>query len=202
MPASPSHLALLKSFLESPDRPQGTLRYHELQGFLFAVTSSPELIKPAEWLPIVFGDKEAGYRSLDEANAVLGELMVLYNAINAHAMEDHARVPDDCILRRSAMSNFDDDAPITQWSRGFAQGHDWLEEVWDAYVPEEFSNEFGVMLMALTFFASEKLAKAYLKEVRRKDLKKMAAEVVDVFPEAVAEYARIGRSIGRIVSEK
>lgn len=32
----------LSRFLSSPDRPDGTLGYHELQGFLFAVACSKE----------------------------------------------------------------------------------------------------------------------------------------------------------------
>lgn len=46
-------LRLLAEFLDHPDRPDGTLRFHELQGFLFAIACSPETIAPSEWLPIV-----------------------------------------------------------------------------------------------------------------------------------------------------
>lgn len=48
---------LLAEFLEHPARPDGTLWFHELQGFLFAVASSPETIAPSEWLPMI-GDEE------------------------------------------------------------------------------------------------------------------------------------------------
>ena len=39
----------LARFLADPARPAHTLRYHELQGFLFAVASAPEVIPPSEW---------------------------------------------------------------------------------------------------------------------------------------------------------
>jgi yecA family protein len=74
--------SVLRSFLDHPARPVGTLRYHELQGFLSTIASAPELVRPSEWLPIVFGDHEAGYKSLEQAEAVLGELMALYNVLN------------------------------------------------------------------------------------------------------------------------
>lgn len=67
----------LRPFLEHPDRPPGTLQYHELQGFLFALASAPELVRPSEWMPMVFGEDEAGYESLAQAEAVLGELVAL-----------------------------------------------------------------------------------------------------------------------------
>ncbi len=194
--------SVLKSFLEHPARPEGTLRYHELQGFLFAVASSPEMIKPSEWLPIIFNEKEAMYASVEEANVVLGELMVLYNSINASAMSDRPTLPADCTLRPTVMRNFDDDAPIALWSRGFTEGHDWLEDVWEPHILQEWDREFGAILIALTFFSSRNLANAYLKESGRRNLNKMAAEVVEILPEAVAEYAHLGRSIDQALRER
>jgi hypothetical protein len=35
------------------------------------------------------------------------------------------------------------------WSRGFMRGHQWLEELWDAYVPDALDEEFGAMLLTL-----------------------------------------------------
>ena len=62
----------LQAFLADPARPAATLRYHALQGFLFTVASAPELILPSEWQPIIFGDQEVEYASLDEAQEILG----------------------------------------------------------------------------------------------------------------------------------
>ena len=59
------------------------MQYHELQGFLFAVVSAPELVKPSEWMPIVFQDQPAEYASLEEAREVTAALMGVYNSINA-----------------------------------------------------------------------------------------------------------------------
>ena len=69
----------LRAFLEHPARPAGTLSYHELQGFLFTVVSAPELVRPSEWLPIIFAGEEAGFTSPDEAQGILGQIMALYN---------------------------------------------------------------------------------------------------------------------------
>ena len=57
------------------------VRYYELQGFLFTVASAPELVPPSEWLPIIFGEADAGYASLDQAHEILGQIMALYNTI-------------------------------------------------------------------------------------------------------------------------
>ena len=52
-------VSALRSFLDHPARPAGTLCYHELQGSLFTIASAPELVRPPEWMPIVFDDHEA-----------------------------------------------------------------------------------------------------------------------------------------------
>ena len=50
---------LLTSFLAAPQRPEGMLTFHKLQGFLFAMACAPALIKPSEWLPLIFNEQEA-----------------------------------------------------------------------------------------------------------------------------------------------
>src|SRR5262245_59621840 len=130
-------MSILKSFLDDPARPDGTLRYHELQGFLFAVACSPELVMPSEWLKAIFDDHDAVYQSMDEARTVLSEIMAVYNDINARVLEAPGTLPPDCRFRRATLANLDEDAPIAEWSRGFLQGHDWLEDVWTAHLGGE-----------------------------------------------------------------
>ena len=94
------------------------MSYHELQGLLFTVVSAPESITPSEWIPVVFGNKQPGYESLEEAEAViLQELMALYNAINDGARAA-AVLPADCTFRDDVLHNLELDAPINQWSVG------------------------------------------------------------------------------------
>ena len=42
--------AALAEFLESPERPEGTLSYHGLQGFLFTLACAPEQVSPYHWM--------------------------------------------------------------------------------------------------------------------------------------------------------
>jgi uncharacterized protein len=191
---------VLKSFLDHPARPTGTLRYHELQGFLFTIASAPELVQPSEWLPIVFGDHDAGYKSLEEAEAVLGELMALYNLVNDEVGEDRASLPADCLFRTETLANLEDDAPVAEWSRGFLRGHLWLEESWEACVPSDLEDEFSATLMTLSFFASKELAEAFVAEIQQ-DVKTMAESIRRELPDALFFYARLGRSIHKVLVE-
>jgi uncharacterized protein len=54
----------LTQFLTSPQRPEGTLNYQEVRGFLFAIACAPELIKPSEWLPMIFNEQDAQFAGM------------------------------------------------------------------------------------------------------------------------------------------
>jgi uncharacterized protein len=193
---------VLKAFLDDRARPADTLRYHELQGFLFAVVSAPELIQPSEWMPLVFGDAEPEYARLDEAQRVMAELLTLYNSVNASVSAETAALPEDCVFRENVLANLDAEAPIGQWSRGFMRGHQWLEELWESYVPNELDEEFAAMLLTLSFFASPDIAEAFRKETAPdRSLEALATTIQPIFPKALAEYAHLGRSIAAILAE-
>ena len=193
----------LRAFLEHPSRPAGTLRYHELQGFLFTVVSAPELVPPADWLPIIFGEKEADFATPDETQALLGQIMALYNTTNAAVLDPPALLPGDCPLWDDVLANFEDDAPMAQWSRGFLLGHEWLEELWED-LPEGLVEELDAILMALGFFSSREMAKGFHDEATtgERSFEAMADAIHRLLPRAVAQYAHIGRSIAMVVAER
>ncbi len=188
----------LKAFLEDPARPAGTMSYHELQGFLFAVASAPDLVPPSEWMPVVFDEHEPVYADMDEAQAVLGGLMELYNAVNASVLARGTVLPADCRFRDDTLSNLAEDAPISRWSRGFVRGHTWLEESWEGVVPEDLDEEFGATLLTLSFFASRQLADALVAETGSPDLDRLAETTREVFPDAAVSYAHLGRLIHQV----
>ncbi len=193
----------LQAFLADPARPTGTLRYHELQGFLFAVASAPEVVPLSDWLPIIFGDQEVDYASRDEAQEILSQIMVLYNTANTIGRDDASPLPVDGLFRDDILANFNDDAPIAQWSRGFLLGHKWLEKLWEEYVPESLDEEFGATMMTLSFFSSRQLAEAFLAEATApaRSLESLAETMRRVFPDAVIQYAHLGRSIATALLE-
>lgn len=192
--AQASRLAV---FLSAPERPEGTMSYCELAGFLFAVACSPELVQPSEWLPLVFNENEGGFETLDEAQEILPAIMALYNHVNRGVLEGESALPPGCAVRAGAITNLEPDAPLSQWARGFGGGHDWLENVWDEYAPEEFDEELGADLLVLTFFASRSLAESYRIEIKRHDssLEELAGEMLQAIPEAMQSYAHIGRAL-------
>lgn len=194
----------LRSFVERKGRPDDALSYAELQGFLFAVACAPEMVPPSEWHPIIFGEEGPEFETVEQAQSVLGELTSLYNKINAAALDRSPALPVECAFRDPILSNFEDNAPLGQWARGFVQGHLWLEEMWDDLVPEELKDELASASLVLSFFSSRDLGEAYLQESMQPGvaLEEMAQTMRDVFPDAMRGYANIGRSIHEALSRE
>ncbi len=198
----PADVSALKAFLSNPHRPDGTLNFEELQGFLFAIASSPETVPPSEWVPLISNDEEIGFDNESETQQILGQIMTLYNEVNTSVLKRSDALPFGCEFRADILANFDDEASMSQWSRGFMIGHDWLIEVWDEYLPESLDEECGASVMVLSFFSSRQIAEAYYAEIdhsgRRapgKSFEQFAETIRELFPSALSAYAHLGRSI-------
>lgn len=204
---SEAEAAALARFLASPAQPDDTLTYHALQGFFFALACSPELAQPSEWLPLVFGDQAPNFSGEKGAEAALGRIMKLYNQITHETLRGEAGLPADCRFRDEVLANLEEDAPISQWSNGFLTGHLWLREAWDDYVPKSLEKAFTADVMVLTFFSSRRLAENFVAKIKPRkgkpeppSLEVVTSRMRDMFPQAVAEYAALGRSIQKVRS--
>jgi len=197
----------LRKFLVSPQRPDGTLCFHELQGFLFAVASCPEMVQPSEWLPIISDDEDIGFKDQSEAQRILSLIMTLFNQVNTAVLDRSNKMPSSCEFQNEVDANFEEDAAISQWSRGFMLGHDWLADVWDECVPESLDGECGSSAMVLSFFGSRQLAEAYYAESTTtprhrnpdKSFTEFAELVQELFPAALSSYAHLGRTISEVM---
>ena len=139
---------------------------------------------------------------MEQAEAVIGQIMTLSNTINAAVLDPPTLLPADCPLRDDVLANFEDEAPIGQWSHGFLRGHQWLEELWED-LPEEMAEELDATLMALGFFSSRQMAEDFHAEATtgKQPFEAMAEAIHRVVPAAVAQYAQMGRSIATVLAE-
>jgi len=194
---------LLKEFLASPLRPEGSLGYFEVYGFLFSIACSPEIIRPSEWLPMLFNEQDASYANMEEGESILQQLVDLYNVINGQVMMGGVTLPGDMTLQKPAMDNVDGD--LGQWCKGFTLGHEWLVDLWRDYTPDELDEELGSSMMVLSFFSTDKLAQAYYQEFAEasgESLENFAQTLLDMFEDAMNSYAHIGQSIQIALAEQ
>ena len=193
---SETYFGDLDAFLASSARPEGTLSYRALQGFLFALACAPETVVPGEWLPKVFSRKEAGFADQDEAQRVLGLLVEMYNETTDAVLEESYVLPDECALLDDVLGNFGPDGPVGQWSLGFLLGHQRLEESWDAHVPKELTGEFGAIMLSLSYFSSARLARAFIDEMKsRPTLQAFSETMRETLPAAIQGYVGLARAI-------
>jgi uncharacterized protein len=83
MPGLSRHLKQLEKELLALG--EETMLIEELDGFIAGLLVCPDLIKPGEWLPIVWGqdhaDPQPAFDNLDHVNRILGLLMERYNDV-------------------------------------------------------------------------------------------------------------------------
>lgn len=202
-PLKPGDRPTLEGFMSRPEHPDGTLSYRETQGFIFTVACAPVLVMPSEWLPRIFGEAEPVFESREEAGEIMGILMAIFNENATGASHGGARLPEDCAFREDLLANLEPDAPVAQWCRGFRLGHLWLEDSWDDVLPEELGDELAKILATLSFFSSRSMAEAFVEELSTSEgsLESLTAKFRDLFPNAVAGYARMGQALFKALME-
>jgi uncharacterized protein len=81
LPAGPVDLEALDQFLMSDASPENCMQLSDLDGFLTGIAIGPELIKPSEWLPAIWGDDEPVFEDEEQVQTVIGAIMGRYNEI-------------------------------------------------------------------------------------------------------------------------
>ena len=191
----------LATFLAADNRPEGTMGYAELHGFLFAVACCPINIEPLEWLALVFNDEDANFADEDEAEQIMRGIADIYNEIYDELQEGEALLPECCQILTPAIANLGEAATLSAWACGFLTGHEWLADTWEQGIPESLDDELGSCLMMLFFFASHELADAFYRSSDSKTLtlEAFATLAAENFEQAMVSYAFIGASIRQLL---
>jgi uncharacterized protein len=116
-------LGALETFLMSDHSPPDSMMLSELDGFLTGIAIGPELIRPSEWLPLIWGGAAPEFADLDEANAILGSLMARYNEI-LRDIADDALAPVFWADRNGTII-------AMEWAEGFLQAIMLRAEAWE-----------------------------------------------------------------------
>ena len=191
----------LKAYLSTASRSDDALSFEQLLGFLYAVSSAPDVVEVSEWMRFVFVDGLPKADDWANAERIVAELLDLYHVIDRQVFECRVELPQECAPRPDALANLDPDCGLSRWSQGFSIGHDWLEDAWDASVNDDFDDELdwqlGGCMAVLCFFSSREVAEALHAEFRTDahSLEERAATMLSLFPEALNAYADIGRCL-------
>lgn len=203
-PLTPARRAALAEFLDRPDRSAESLTIGEVEGFLFTVAACPDVVQPSEWLPIVFGGEFPEFEDSEQAAAVVGGLLSLYNGINEDVREFGGQLPGHVKPREKPADNLDGDAPMAQWSSGFVEGHLWLEDVWSAYGDRwkrQMDDQIDGLMEAcwiLGLFSAGLFPEVVLKKHGADERTRNAVirDACEKFAWAASTYALIGLQLG------
>src|SRR5207247_1604554 len=145
-PLTDAELDRLGDFLES--RKSGkAMSVEELDGFFAALIAGPETVMPSEYYPKVFGgemSEACEFRSLDEANEILGLMMRHWNTIASTLHRDDVYVP--LLLK-------DQDGTVhgNDWARGFMRGMHMRHDGWAELVSDERNGGCLIPMMMLCY---------------------------------------------------
>jgi len=121
----------------------------QLDGFIAGLLVCPELIKPGEWLPAVWGNadgNEPAFDSLDHVNRMLGLVMEHYNGVARTLIE---RPGDYAPL--FAVDQRNDDIVWELWIEGFQQAVKLRPTAWQQLLladPETARAIAGLLALA------------------------------------------------------
>ncbi len=74
-------LKALDEYLMSDESPENCMQLSDLDGFLTAIVVGPDLIKPSEWLPVIWGGDPPEFSDDAQATTILGAILGRYNEI-------------------------------------------------------------------------------------------------------------------------
>jgi uncharacterized protein len=147
-----------------------------LDGFLSGIVVCPELIRPGEWLPQIWGGQGAGFADEREADEILGLIMTRYNEI-VHDLGGEG-------LYEPVLYDDTDGSPLWEiWAEGFAQVLQMRPDAWEVYdatSDAEVSSPFHLLVMlAEAAIGGEKLPEDIADDVRA-DAVELIADCLEI----------------------
>ncbi|WP_181918956.1 UPF0149 family protein [Wenzhouxiangella sediminis] len=183
------------------------MSWPETAGFLLAVQACPDLVMPSEWIEIVQG--EARFADHDELQAVSEARMALMNWIADRMDRDQPAVPEDCAPDPEPLRILEGDNNFSRWCRGLIEGHNWLEQSWDAVLEagDDDDRAQGMGLTVFAFFTDRAMAERVVEEIARDStsssptLEELASKFHALIEQAVLEYAALGLAYRQLPPE-
>ena len=175
MQTSQTQLALdeLDEFLSSEASPEGCMQLSDLDGFLTGIAIGPELIKPSEWLPVIWGDDTPDFENPELAELIYGIIIDRYNGILQSLAANPPQL--DPIFWQT-----DDGVVIAgDWAEGFVDAMSLRAEEWAKLLDDE---EAGLPLIPIITLVADDGPTI----IRGSD-GDLHAEIADLIPSSVIE---------------
>ncbi len=176
-PTEPVDLDPLDAFLSSDRAPGDCMGLSDLDGFLTAIAIGPELIKPSDWMPVIWGDGEPAFETVEEAQAILSIIMARYNEILSSLATD----PDS--FEPVFWAGEDEEPIVTDWAAGFLEAVRLRPEAWEKLTEDP---EAGGLFAAILMLGSD-LDELAVEggELTQEEVEQLLEDGPDLIPDAV-----------------
>jgi uncharacterized protein len=114
----------LNEFLSSDAAPDDCMRISDLDGFLTAIAIGPELIKPSQWLPVIWRGEKGFFEDTEQGERIYGMIFARYNLILrqlAHDEDEYGPL---------FWESEDGTIIAMDWAEGFMEGVQLTSEAW------------------------------------------------------------------------
>ena len=174
-PLSNAEISHLETLLATPAFKKQAMGLDEIQGFLCAVISGPQHIKPAKWLPAVLGDPD--YESAEQETAVKDLLLRFHAEIVADLSAGESL---GLVLNLTDPSNAaaEGEYDYGAWCQAFLDGVEFSDVPWTEAGDDNEINEF---LFPISLLAGEIDPKA-LKQIKPREMAELLKECREDLP--------------------
>ena len=142
-PAGPVDLEALDQFLMSDESPENCMQLSDLDGFLTGIAIGPELVKPSEWLPAVWGGEEPVFDDAGQARTVIGAIMGRYDEI-LRVLDTDPEAYEPLFWEGP-----DGEAIAADWAEGFVEAIRLRLEAWQPLLEDRKANVMLMPILAL-----------------------------------------------------
>jgi uncharacterized protein len=170
VPVTGAELDALDDYLSSERSPPESMMLSDLDGFLTAIAIGPELVKPSEWLPVVWGGEEPVFADEAEMKTVIGGILSRYNEILL-TIADRTFEP---IL----WSRADGTIIASDWAEGFLQATGLRAKAWDTLLKDD---DHGKLLFPILALCGDENGDSLLK-IAPEDEDEIMAEAGTLIP--------------------
>lgn len=190
--------AVLEPFLESSARPQYTMNFCQLDGYIHALAAGPGHARPKDWIPLIFAGDNPAFDTEDESNSITKELIWLYNFHNEQASSGLCQLPVDHHYTEARADRID----LEQWARGFLQGYIVWQNIWDQFLNQNQTTGHLAAILPITILDELDDILATISNVADAEYALHNGVAVDELklmfnrlPEQVINYGRIGHMV-------
>lgn len=164
-PITEEDLDFIDSILEKYGTKNSIISVSELDGFLTAIVSGPDMIMPSEWMPAIWGgeDKAPEWESEEEVSRFIGLIMGIMND-NAQTLVEQ---PED--FEAMFLMDIRDGQPVevvTMWCHGYMRAVEMRPQSW-MNIPDDIQEHLGRVALFGSETGGESLYKLPVEVIQK-----------------------------------